>query len=257
MIDKAEAEFEKVRKRHSKHIKFAAINFDKNMMLESVDIQLKPTIVVYVIGFKKSFRFKQVDVANSFSVSKTDILNGSFANSFDGFYRYDAKGKLDLLMGLGYVFGDDVEIITPKMLRNIKTEEMNLTTILNAVENDLPEIYQKVETPKRKTDEAIFVRQGPAGQGIVGTRSKKILSVSQFDKFAKSKRFNAKFADTEKFVAFMFKYSKDLFGRSSLKGMSWTAIYNLNPNSADWIAWSKIDTDDFLEYVKQYSRKRK
>jgi hypothetical protein len=83
------------------------------------------------------------------------------------------------------------------------------------------------------------------------------LSVSEFDKFAKSKGFKAKFADTEKFVSFMFKHSKDLFGRSSLKGMSWTAIYNLNPNSADWIGWSKIDTDDFLEYVKQYSRKRK
>ena len=254
MIDKAEAEFEKVRKRHSKHIQIATINFDKNMMLKSVDIQLKPTIFVYVVDFLTKSKEVQVDIANAFQVSKADILKGSFAKSFDGFYAYSgARGKLGLLMGLGYFVKNEVEMITPKFLGNIKTEGMNLSTIGNAVKNDLPEIYEKKETAGRKSDTS--PRQG--GAGIGAAKSKKILSVSQFDTFAKSKRFNAKFADTEKFVAFMFKYSKDLFGRSSLKGMSWTAIYNLNPNSVDWIGWSKIDTDDFLEYVKQYSRKRK
>jgi hypothetical protein len=254
MIDKAEAEFEKVRKRHSKHIKIATINFDKNMMLKNVDIQLKPTIHVYVADFRKKSNEVQIDVGNAFQVSRADILNGSFANSFDGFYAYSgARGKLGLLMGLGYLFGSDIEMITPKFLGNIKTEGMNISTIGNAVEKDLPEIYEQKQTAGRKTDTS--PRQGGAGMGAA--KSKKILSVSQFDTFAKSKGFNAKFADTEKFVSFMFKYSKDLFGRSSLKGMSWNAIYNLNPKSVDWISWSKIDTDDFLEYVKQYSRKRK
>ena len=90
-------------------------------------------------------------------------------------------------------------------------------------------------------------------QKVAGT-SRKILSVDQFDKFARSKGFNPKFADTDKFVAFMFKYSKDLFGRSSLKGMSWNAIYNLNPMSADWISWSKIDTDTLERYIRQNSK---
>lgn len=88
---------------------------------------------------------------------------------------------------------------------------------------------------------------------VAGTRSRKILSVDQFDKFARSKGFNPKFADTDRFVEFMFKYSKDLFGRASLKGMSWNTIYALNPMSADWISWSKIDTDSLESYIRQYS----
>jgi len=252
MIDKAEAEFEKVRKRHSKYIEIATIHFDKNMMLDSVDIQLKPNIYVYLVDFLTKSKEVQVDLANGFKVRKSDILGGSFAKSFDGFYAYSgARGKLGLLMGLGHLIKNEVEMITPKFLGNIKTEGMNLSTIGNAVKNDLPEIYDMAGRAPRD----FTARQG--GAGIGATKSKKILSVSQFDTFAKSKGFKAKFADTEKFVAFMFKYSKDLFGRSSLKGMSWTAIYNLNPNSADWIGWSKIDTDDFLEYVKKYSRKTK
>jgi len=256
MRDKAEVEFEKVRKKHSEHISIVQINLDKNKKLESVDIRLRPGRVVYVMDLVegKKGRVFNVDIVNKFDVSRADILNGSFAKSFDGFYKYDANEKLGLIMGLGYVFGDDVEIITPTFVGNIKTEEMNLSTILNAYKEDMPEIYKKKETASRAASD-YYAKQ--KGAGIGATKSKKILSVSQFDTFAKSKRFNAKFADTEKFVAFMFKHSKDLFGRSSLKGMSWTAIYNLNPNSADWIGWSKIDTDDFLEYVKQYSRKRK
>ena len=169
MIDTAYAEFEKVRKRNSKYIKFAAINFDKNKKLESVDIQLKPTIHVYVVDFNKKSKETLIEVGNAFQVSRADILKGSFAKSFDGFYAYSGKyGKLGLLMGLGYLFGNDIEMITPKSLGNIKTEGMNLSTIGNAVEKDLPAIYQQIETAGRKTDDS--PKQG--GAGIGATRKK-------------------------------------------------------------------------------------
>ena len=254
MKDPIEKEIDKVLKKHGDFIVFVKYNESTTKKTtESIDIKLKAGVVIYLVDFnKKSSRGTDADIVNKFNVSRADILNGSFEKSFDGFYKYDANGKLGLIMGLGYVFGNDVEIITPKRIGNLKTEEMNLTSLLLAHQANSSVLYQKKETAGRaKSDDS--AKQG----GIGATKSKKILSVSEFDKFAKSKGFKAKFADTEKFVSFMFKHSKDLFGRSSLKGMSWTAIYNLNPNSADWIGWSKIDTDDFLEYVKQYSRKRK
>ena len=175
MKDKAEVEFEKIRKKHSEHISIVQINLDKNKKLESVDIKLRPGRVVYLIDFnKKSSRGTNADIINSFEVSRADILNGSFAKSFDGFYKYDAKGKLGLLMGLGYVFGDDVEMITPKMLRNIKTQEMNLSTILNAVQRDLPEIYEKKETAGRKTDTS--PRQSGAGIGAAKRKKEEVVT---------------------------------------------------------------------------------
>ena len=255
MRGKVEREISKVLNKHQEFITYVKYRESKDgKTILGIDIKLKPGVVIYLINFtKNSNRGTNADIVNKFDVSRADILNGSFAKSFDGFHKYDSNGKLGVVMGLGYVFGNDIEIVTPKFIGNLKTQEMNLSDLLLGVQSDSSVIYQKKEMPACKTD--ISDKQGPAGIGA--TKSKKILSVSQFDKFAKSKGFNAKFSDTEKFVAFMFKYSKDLFGRSSLKGMSWTAIYNLNPNSADWIGWSKIDTDDFLEYVKQYSRKRK
>ena len=51
MKDIAEIEFEIIRAIHSKYISIATINLDKNKKLESVDIKLKPTIVVYVMDF--------------------------------------------------------------------------------------------------------------------------------------------------------------------------------------------------------------
>jgi len=256
MKDTIEKEIDKVLKKHGDFIVFVKYNESTTKKTtESIDIKLKAGVVIYLVDFnKKSSRGTDADIVNKFNVSRADILNGSFAKSFDGFYKYDANGKLGLIMGLGYVFGNDVEIITPKRIGNLKTEEMNLTSLLLAHQANSSVLYEKKETASRAASD-YYAKQ--KGAGIGATKSKKILSVSQFDTFAKSKGFKAKFADTEKFVAFMFKYSKDLFGRASLKGMSWTAIYNLNPNSADWISWSKIDTDDFLEYVKQYSRKRK
>jgi len=255
MNAKIEREISKVLNKHGEfitYVKYKQSKDGKNIL--GIDVKLKAGVVIYLVNFtKKSNRGTDADVVNKFDVTRADILNGGFANSFNGFHKYDANGKLGVVMGMGYVFGNDIEIITPKFIGNLKTEEMNLSDLLMGVQNDSSTIYRKKETAGQSTDKS--TKQGPAGIGA--TKSKKILSVSEFDKFAKSKGFKAKFADTEKFVSFMFKHSKDLFGRSSLKGMSWTAIYNLNPNSADWIGWSKIDTDDFLEYVKQYSRKRK
>ena len=182
MIDKAEAEFEKIRKKHSKHIKIATINFDKNMMLKSVDVQLKPTIFVYVVDFKKKSNDFEIEVGNKFQVSKEDILKGNFAKSFDGFYAYSgANGKLGLLMGLGYLFGNDMEIITPKFLGNIKTEGMNISTIASAIEKDLPEIYEKKETAGRKTDNAS--KQRPAG---IGATKGKVSTFVYIDREVKS-----------------------------------------------------------------------
>jgi hypothetical protein len=70
-------------------------------------------------------------------------------------------------MGLGYVLGDDVEVSTPKFFKNIKTEEMNLSTILNAHRRDIPEMYEKKETAGRaKSDDS-------AKQGGIGATRKK------------------------------------------------------------------------------------
>ena len=175
MKDKAQIEYDKILKKHREYIKIGITNFDKNKQLESVEIQLKIGVNIYVIDFnKKSGRGTDVDVVNKFEVSRADILNGSFANSFNGFYKYDAKGKLGLLMGLGYVLGDDVEIITPKFFKNIQTEDMYISTILNAVKRDLPEMYEKKETAGRKTDTS--PRQGGAGIGAAKRKKEEVVT---------------------------------------------------------------------------------
>jgi hypothetical protein len=169
MIDKAEVEFEKVRKKHSEHISIVQINLDKNKKLESVDIRLRPGRVVYLMDFVEGGKGRgfNVDIVNKFDVSRADILNGSFAKSFDGFHKYDSKGKLSLIMGLGYVFGQDVEIITPKFVGNIHTEEMNLSHLLLAYQADSKTLYDKKETAGRaKSDDS-------AKQGGIGAAKRK------------------------------------------------------------------------------------
>lgn len=178
MRDKSEIEIQKVLKKHGEFITFLKYNQSKQKkIIESIDIKLRPTVVIYLIDFnKKSARGTDADIVNRFNVTKSDILNGSFAKSFDGFSKYDSNGKLSLMMGLGYVFGSDIEIITPKMVGNVLTEGMNLFTILNAVDKDLPEIYRKKETPSRKTDFTIGVKQGPAGIGATKRKKEEVVT---------------------------------------------------------------------------------
>ena len=224
MIDKAESEFEKIRKKHSKHIKIATINFDKNMMLKSVDVQLKPSIVVYVADFKKKSTDVEIDVGDAFQVSKEDILKGNFAKSFDGFYAYSgANGKLGLLMGLGYLFGNDIEIITPKFLggvgMSIDIQGMSISTIAKAVQLDVPEIYGKKETAGQKTDNA--PKQRPAGigatKGKVSTfvyivrEVKSISEKSGLPIYGKLKQVSVRRVDqksAENYVKSMYSYKK-------------------------------------------------
>ena len=208
----------------------------------------------YVIHLKGKYYFYHWNPRKSYAkqtlhIDKKDFRYGVAGDTImNGFYELSPKDKIEKLTGICLENSNgELMTITPSVFAGFELDYLNWAW----VQDNKDAYYRKAG--RAKSDDS--AKQG--GAGIGATKSKKILSVSQFDKFAKSKRFNAKFADTEKFVAFMFKYSKDLFGRSSLKGMSWTAIYNLNPNSVDWIGWSKIDTDDFLEYVKQYSRKRK
>jgi len=175
MRDKAEVEFEKVRKKHSEHISSVQINLGLIQKLQSVDIKLRPGRVVYVINFnKKSVRGTDVDVVNKFEVSRADILNGSFANSFDGFSKYDSKGKLGLLMGLGYVLGNDVEIITPKVVGNLTTEGMNLSDLLLGHRADSKAVYKKNETAGRKTDTS--PKQGGAGIGATKRKKEEVVT---------------------------------------------------------------------------------
>lgn len=215
----------------------------------------KETSDEYIIHLKSKYSFyhwtpRQSYSKKSISISKSEWRNGlAGATIMKGFYDLYPSDKIKTLTGVvAETTNDDMMILTPSPFAGFGIDYLNWAWV-----QDSPDAYYR--KVGRKTDDS--PKQKAAGTGIGATRSKKILSVSEFDKFAKSKGFKAKFADTKEFVSFMFKYSKDLFGRSSLKGMSWTAIYNLNPNSADWIGWSKIDTDDFLKYVKQYSKKTK
>ena len=256
MADKALSELKSIVKKHQEYIKDVEEHYDKNGMLTGANIKFKIGVALYYIDFGSQKRDGSFDVQiiNNLHIVRMSLVNGAVKQTIDGFYSYNQKGKLGLLSGLGYVVGSfDLEIITPFKLGNLNIEGIYLSSIIDGWKSDSRTLYSKeYKEPHRTTDTS--AKQ--SGAGITGAKSKKIMSVSQFDKFAKSKGFNAKFSDTKEFVAFMFKHSKDLFGRSSLKGMSWNAIYNLNPNSADWIGWSKIDTDDFFKYVKQYSRKK-
>jgi hypothetical protein len=213
----------------------------------------KETADGYIIHLKSQYFFYHWTPTTSYSKQSISIKKSEWQNGvagttiLRGFYDLSPSDKIKTLTGICKEnTNGELMTISPSAFAGFELDYLNWAW----VQDNMDAYYRKAG---RKTDDS--PKQKAAGIGA--TKSKKILSVSEFDKFAKSKGFKAKFADTEKFVSFMFKHSKDLFGRSSLKGMSWTAIYNLNPNSVDWIGWSKIDTDDFLEYVKQYSRKRK
>ena len=162
MRDKAELEFERVYKKYKGNIKIATINLEQNKKLDSVDIELSSNIVIYLINFAEKGVGTDVDIVNKFNVSRADILNGSFANSFDGFFKYDRNGKLSFMMGLGLIRGrnQDVQIFTPKFVANLRTEDMHLSSLLFAHRSDSKVLYEKVG---RKTDNA--PKQRPAGIG--------------------------------------------------------------------------------------------
>ena len=221
MADKAAVEFEKVRKKYKQFIKIAEINYDKSFKLESVDIQLITGLVAFLIEFDKKSTTGGVDadVVKKFNVSKADILNGSFAKSFDGFFKYDSKGKLRLIMGLGYVFGNDIEMVTPKMIGNVNTELMNLSTLWIAWVSDKKEIYRKQETAGQKTDNA--PKQRPAGigatKGKVSTfvyivrEVKSISEKSGLPIYGKLKQVSVRRVDqksAENYVKSMYSYKK-------------------------------------------------
>lgn len=220
MKDKAEVEFEKVRKRHSQHIKIATINFDKNNKLESVDIQLKGTAYVYLLDFKLKTRGNvNIDVYNSFQVRRVDILNGTFEKSFDGFYRYDAKGKLELVMGLGYLFSSDIEIITPKRISSYKFEGTNVSVLVDAYDADSIMVYQKKESAGQSTDKG--GEQRPAGIGAAKGKVstfvyivREIKSVSEksgLPIYGKLKQVSVRRVDqksAENYVKSMYSYKK-------------------------------------------------
>jgi hypothetical protein len=221
MTDKAAVEFEKVRKKYRQFIKNAEINYDKSFKLESVDIQLITGLVAFLIEFDKKSTTGGVDadVVKKFNVSKADILNGSFAKSFDGFFKYDSKGKLRLIMGLGYVFGNDIEMVTPKMIGNVNTELMNLSTLWIAWVSDKKEIYRKQEMPSKKTDDA--PKQRPAGigatKGKVSTfvyvvrEVKSISEKSGLPIYGKAKQVSVRRVDqksADNYVKSMYSYKK-------------------------------------------------
>jgi hypothetical protein len=80
----------------------------------------------------------------------------------------------------------------------------------------------------------------------------KILSVTQFNNFAKLKK--AKFNNEKQFIDFLFKYSKDLFGVISLKNKTYNDVYELNKKIADWISDEGFDIDDFEDYFIKKSK---
>jgi hypothetical protein len=80
----------------------------------------------------------------------------------------------------------------------------------------------------------------------------KILSVTQFENFAKLKK--AKLNNVKQFTDFLFKYSKDLFNVISLKNKSYDDIYELNAKVADWITNTGFDTDQFEDYFIKKSK---
>lgn len=166
MRDKAELEFERVYKKHKDLFKFINYHYDAKNKFTHVNVQLQTGVVVYLMNFNATNkRGTNVDIMNKFEVLRADILNGSFSNSINGFVRYGSDDKLSLIMGLGYVTGDDVEIETPKMIGNVNTEDMLLSTLLYGWIADSKTLYLKRETPTRKTDRLIFTKQRPAGIG--------------------------------------------------------------------------------------------
>jgi hypothetical protein len=176
MNAKIEREISKVLNKHGEFItsvKYKQSKDGKNIL--GIDVKLKAGVVIYLVNFtKKSNRGTDADIVNKFDVTRADILNGGFANSFNGFHKYDANGKLGVVMGMGYVFGNDIEIITPKFIGNLKTEEMNLSDLLMGVQSDSSTIYRKKETAGQSTDKS--TKQGPAGIGATKRKKEKAVN---------------------------------------------------------------------------------
>ena len=82
----------------------------------------------------------------------------------------------------------------------------------------------------------------------------KITSVDSFTKFLKEKGEYSKLMEEEYFVYLLLKYSKELVGKKSLKGMSWNAIYKSNPKINDWISYYGLDGDDISKLIKQRAK---
>ena len=220
MRDKAELEFERVYKKHKDLFKSVDYHYDEKNKFTYAYVQLQTGVVVYLLNFNApSKKGTNVDVLNKFEVLRADILNGSFANSIDGFLRYGSDDKLALIMGLGYVTGNDVEIETPKMIGNVKAEEMMLSSLLLGWVSDSRELYRKRETPSRKTDNA--PKQRPAGigatKGKVSTfvyivrEVKSISEKSGLPIYGKLKQVSVRRVDqksAENYVKSMYSYKK-------------------------------------------------
>jgi hypothetical protein len=82
----------------------------------------------------------------------------------------------------------------------------------------------------------------------------KVLSVDSFTKFLKENGENPKLMEEEYFVYILLRYSKQLTGRKSLKGMSWNAIYKSNPKINDWISYYGLDGDNISKLIKQRAK---
>lgn len=220
MRDKAELEFERVVKKHKDLFKFINYHYDSKNKFTHVNVQLQTGVVVYLMNFNETNkRGTNVDVMNKFEVLRADILNGSFSNSINGFVRYGNDDKLSLIMGLGYVTGDDVEIETPKMIGNVNAEEMMLSTLLYGWIADSKTLYRKRGTPTRKTDDA--PKQRPAGIGAAKGKVstfvyivREIKSVSEksgLPIYGKLKQVSVRRVDqksAENYVKSMYSYKK-------------------------------------------------
>lgn len=175
MRDKAELEFERVYKKHKDLFKSVNYHYDAKNKFTHAYVQLQTGVVVYLMKFNAPTKQgTNVEVMNKFEVLRADILNGSFSNSINGFIRYGSNDKLSLIMGLGYVTGDDVEIETPKMIGNVNAEEMMLSTLLYGWIADSKTLYRKRGTPTRKTDDA--PKQRPAGIGATKKKKEEVVT---------------------------------------------------------------------------------
>jgi hypothetical protein len=168
---KEEKEFKSIVKKYAQYISDFDINRDSKGNFTSADIYLKKNYAIYLLNFqKKRSAGTDIDVVDKFNVVKSDITKGGFANSFDGFTRYDNNDKLAVVMGIGYIYNNDIEIITPEFIGNVNTKKVDISTLLYAWDADSKVLYRKKETARQKTDDS--VRQRPAGTGIQGTKGK-------------------------------------------------------------------------------------
>ena len=83
----------------------------------------------------------------------------------------------------------------------------------------------------------------------------KITKVDDAIKFFNKNVANANTMNEELFAYGLYKYSKELIGKKSLKGISWNAIYKSNPKINDWISYYRLDGDEISELIKKLSNK--